>query len=219
MFSYNIITGVNELGETGIYTTVDYVTFSFDDLMESGINECISTVKKQATLHDFLKNLHGTIKVSDLPDPGASKTDDDIIIQMIHRKNDRKYLARHFTLPIYKVIECENLDKANALARTSEKQVVVIENTYSGYAYCYAKVGSIPMYRLFALKHEIQDGTLPFYYLKSGETTYDLNPRYNMFWSDYHQVDVFKNNPHFYDKCCHIEQVYVAQSADINNLI
>lgn len=122
------------------------------------------------------------------------------------RKGDRKYTARLYQIPIVMVMETVNYEDAREMGLHNGNYSILMQKDGQGCLLINRKA-VMTIERLFVIKHEIMDGTMPFYYDRRGNKTSELSFNYDMFFSDSKQA--MDKQTHLYDGCAHVEKLFI----------
>ncbi len=123
----------------------------------------------------------------------------------VKREGDRAHTARLYKVPYKSIIQMCNYYDAYELGLNNMNFSVYSNENGGEYIVVNAGANKI-MERLYVIKHDIQDGTMPFYYDRKGKPCSQMSFRFDMFFSSWEQA--MNKKEHMYDKCTHIEKVF-----------
>lgn len=153
-------------------------------------------------LVDFLKNMRDSNKYN-------------IQIANMKRKGDRNYTARYYQIPYKNIMETWNYGDAREMGLANQNFSIYRQEGGQGCLVVNAGACAV-VERLYVIKHEIADGSIPFYYDKKGNPCSQLSFNYDMFFSASKQA--LDKQTHIYDGCTHIETIFVDPRFDPKNL-
>ena len=158
--------------------------------------------RERGTLSELLRNLRGDNKFN-------------IRISDKKRKGDRNYTARYYQIPYSFILAPCDYEDAREIGLNNPDFSIYRQEDGQGCMMISAG-GTVIIERLYVIKHEVADGTMPFYYDKKGRPCSQLSLNYGMFFSSSKQA--MDKQAHIYDKCTHIETIFIDPRLDPNNL-
>ena len=154
-------------------------------------------------LVDFLKNMRDNNKYN-------------IQIADMKRKGDRNHCARYYQIPYSFIIETSNYEDAREMGLIIQNFSIYRQKDGQGCLLFNGGATAI-IDRLYVIKHEIMDNTLPFYYTRAGQPCPNLSFDNDMFFSSSKQA--MDKQAHIYDGCTHIETIFADYRFDPRNLL
>ena len=130
----------------------------------------------------------------------------------VRRRRERSYTAKVYVVPLTMFIEALEEEVGRELSYERKGISVYAQKDGQGFLITQSR-GCQTVERVYVIKHEIADGTIPFWYDHKKQPCATLCASYDICFSDYRQASLFCE--HLWDRCVRIDKLYIDPRFDV----